>query len=243
VFKETSHVWGHVKYTVCRSARRRRTLALQIQQEGGIRVLAPERLSLKTIESFLRKRAGWIHRKLETRRQQRPRTQEDNIRDGGFATYRGAACLLRVTQSQNGRSGCAYTNGVIEIAVFGQGLSPAELGEEARLELRLWYKKQARREFQERVDHWAAKLGARPNRLIVTSPERRWGSCNARNVIRLNWRLILMPPPLLDYVVAHELCHVAHKNHARAYWRMLESVMPDCKQRRKQLREWERAAR
>ncbi|MDD5586916.1 MAG: SprT family zinc-dependent metalloprotease [Alphaproteobacteria bacterium] len=241
--QETSFKSDSVPYTVCRSERRRRTLALRVEQDGGLRILAPEGLSLKKIESFLQRHMGWIRRKRKLRRPQRSVVPGEELGDGSLAPYRGESCLLKITQTPERRSSCVYANGVLEVAVSGRDLSSALLGEEARLELRLWYKKQARREFQERAGYWSARLGVSFGRLIVTSPARRWGSCNARNDIRLNWRLILAPPPLLDYVVAHELCHVLHKNHARAFWGALGEVMPDYKQRRRQLRAWEASAR
>ncbi len=84
-------------------------------------------------------------------------------------------------------------------------------------------------------------LGVRYRKLMLTEPERQWGSCNAQNVIRLNWRLIMAPLSLIDYVAAHELCHVPHKNHGPRFWRMLEKSMPDYKARRRQLRQGARA--
>jgi len=133
-------------------------------------------------------------------------------------------------------------NGAIKINIPDAALSPKVLREEAHLELMLWYKKQARRVFQERMAYWAGLLDVNPGRLIVTNPSRRWGSCNAKDDIRLNWRLIMAHPALLDYVAAHELCHIRHKNHARAFWRCLAAVMPDYKIRRQELRVWEKKA-
>ena len=118
-------------------------------------------------------------------------------------------------------------------------LTAKTLREETRLELLLWYKGQARRDFRERLAVWAERLNVRHGRVIVSSPRRRWGSCSFRNDIRLNWRLMLMPPALIDYVVAHELCHVRHKHHGKSFWAELATVMPDWKTRRQGLRQWE----
>lgn len=152
--------------------------------------------------------------------------------------YCGEPHILRVTQASNASPGCAAQDKAIHITLLE--LSATALGAEIQTELHLWYKKQARRVFQERLPEWAARFGVTHGRLIVTNPSRRWGSCNAKNDIRLNWRLILLPPELLDYVVAHELAHVLHKDHSRAFWHTLATVMPDCRVRRARLREWER---
>jgi predicted metal-dependent hydrolase len=107
--------------------------------------------------------------------------------------------------------------------------------EEARLEILLWRKKQARRIFQERTDVWAARIGVKYRRLTPSNPRRQWGSCSAQNDIRINWRLVMAPPDLLDYVIVHELCHVTHKNHSKRFWNFVAVAMPDWKIRRKAL--------
>ncbi|MGE3623788.1 MAG: M48 family metallopeptidase, partial [Bdellovibrionales bacterium] len=99
----------------------------------------------------------------------------------------------------------------------------------------LWYKKEARRVFTERTEFWSQITGLRPRSLTVGNPQRQWGSCSAANDIRLNWRLILAAPALLDYVIVHELCHIPHKNHSSRFWALVESFLPGCKALRREL--------
>ena len=217
-------------YSVERSPKRRRSMALYLQPEGGVRILAPARASLDVILDFVRQRAGWIFNHL-------PRAKPaPKFVTGEILTYRGAPVRLEVTQDPTRRHGVALRETVLEINIPHPDLSPKALREEVQLELTLWYKKQARREFQERLAFWAERLGVTYGRVILTNATRRWGSCNARNDIRLNWKLITLEPEILDYVAAHELCHVRHKNHARPFWRFLASVMPDWQERRRRLR-------
>jgi len=119
---------------------------------------------------------------------------------------------------------------------------PADLvHDELKTELVLWYKKQARHIFAERMAYWATQLKVSPSRLIITNPRRRWGSCNAKNEIRLNWRLIMATPEVLDYVIVHELCHIPHKNHGKRFWRLVGTFIPQVSEKRQVLRNWEKS--
>ena len=77
---------------------------------------------------------------------------------------------------------------------------------------------------------------AGPGKLMIRQPQKRWASCDKDGNLRFNWRVIMAPMVLVDYIVAHELCHLRHLDHSPAYWRMLRSVMPDFERRRERLR-------
>jgi predicted metal-dependent hydrolase len=134
--------------------------------------------------------------------------------------------LIRLRQGFGGQEGrgtpCAAT--------------AADIREEIRLEIMLWYKKRARIVFRDCVAQWGEITGLRPRRVTVSNARRQWGSCSAGNDVRLNWRLVTAPPPLLDYVIVHELCHIAHKNHSQRFWDLVERYIPDCRARRRELR-------
>ncbi len=121
---------------------------------------------------------------------------------------------------------------------FPEDMSAAALKAEVQTETTLWRKRQARRIFGARVAHWAKEMGVAPRRLILCAPRRRWGSCNAKNDIRLNMNLIAAAPEILDYVIVHELAHIPHKNHGPAFWAFVARFIPDWKTRRKLLKSW-----
>ena len=98
-----------------------------------------------------------------------------------------------------------------------------------------WYRRHAKRHFPVRARTFAERLGILSPTVIVVDQSKRWGSCDARGRIRLNWRLIMAPMSLVDYVIAHEVCHVLEHNHSRGFWRTLETIMPDYERRIHQL--------
>jgi predicted metal-dependent hydrolase len=102
--------------------------------------------------------------------------------------------------------------------------------------LRKWYIARARELLNERLQHYSAELGTVPARVAIRNQSRRWGSCSSRGNVNLNWKLVMAPPAVLDYVVAHELCHLRHPNHQPEFWKMLAGIMPDFADRRKWLK-------
>ena len=86
------------------------------------------------------------------------------------------------------------------------------------------------------VQKRADQIAVKPSRLTIRDQRTRWGSCSSRGTISLNWRLIMAPPEVLDYVVVHELCHMKEHNHSQAFWKLVESHCPDFKQLRKWLK-------
>jgi predicted metal-dependent hydrolase len=102
--------------------------------------------------------------------------------------------------------------------------------------LRKWYIARARELLNERVIFYSKELGVMPNKIAIRNQSRRWGSCSSKGNINLNWKLVMAPPAILDYVVAHELCHLRHPNHRPEFWRLLATVMPDYGDRRKWLK-------
>ncbi|MDA1002925.1 MAG: M48 family metallopeptidase, partial [Chloroflexi bacterium] len=84
---------------------------------------------------------------------------------------------------------------------------------------------------------WATRLGWEPRRVIVKAQRRRWGSCARDGTVRLNWRLVMAEPALIDYVIVHELAHLAEPNHGPAFWARVRSALPDCDRLRRRLRD------
>jgi predicted metal-dependent hydrolase len=226
-----------VAFSVFRSRKRRRTVAFKMEQDSSLRVLAPFSASLASLTKILQSRASWIARELANRKNV---PAQNGFADGAVFSYLGHGYTLRVTQGGENPRSCLLSPRVLRVHVPDVSLSPESLQQEVRLEIMLWIKRRARAKLKKRLDLWAQRMGVSYKKLIVTDPARRWGSCSADNVIRLNWRLMLAPLPIIDYVVAHELAHVRHKDHSSRFWGFVADKMPDFQARRKILRRIER---
>ena len=101
-----------------------------------------------------------------------------------------------------------------------------------------WYKSRAADKLAADLERWWPKLGrGEKSRILIRDHRRQWGSCAADGTLRFNWRLVMTRPALIEYVVVHELAHLAHRNHSADFWDLVYEVMPDARQRRKQLDE------
>lgn len=101
-----------------------------------------------------------------------------------------------------------------------------------RKKLERWYREQANEIINERVSFWGNKMGCFPSQTSIKAQKSRWGSCTSSGHILLNWRLILAPVEVIDYVVIHELAHLTHMNHSKAFWDLVRAFEPNFKEKR-----------
>lgn len=118
---------------------------------------------------------------------------------------------------------------------------------EVKRKIEEWYLSQGKIIFPERAAHYdplvakAAESAGRPkigpiNRITIRNQKTRWGSCSGKGNLNFNWRLLMAPIEVLDYVVVHELCHLVYMNHSREFWQMVEQILPEAGQYRKWLK-------
>ena len=224
------HEGAAIEYEVVRSARRRRTLELTVDRHG-VHVAAPMRTPRREIEDFIRGRTPWILK-------HRPETTPPlTFEAGDLLPFLGVALPLAGTV-RPGRS-----------VHVERGLFGFEIGVSGRLDLPRrtraienalgrWYAERAREAIDESVARWSALTEGRPpTRVLVRNQRQRWGSCSPDGTLRFNWRLVMLDPTLLDYVVVHELTHLEVPNHGPGFWRAVARLLPDHVARRKRMRE------
>lgn len=211
-------------YALIRSAKRR-TLCLQISPAGQLRVLVPVNARQSDIEAFIQAKARWIERTLTRLKEA---AQAPPFTNGLALGYLDETLRLQLETSM-GSANVRRDGPVLSVG------APDERA--ARAALELWYREEARHHALARIIHFAPLVGRAPKRLRIAGQKTRWGSCSARGTISLNWRLMLVPSALFDYVIAHELCHLIAPHHRPPFWRELARVMPDYEERRANLRD------
>ncbi len=196
----------------------RRTLALSVGKQGLV-VHAPWRLSVTEIEHFAHAKSSWIWEKLQHYATRTVR--EWAWRDGMRLLYLGREIVLNVSSH-------SQQVVLIDDILHVPALSPKKIV--------AWYKHEAMRVFQWRLAEFAPQLDKLPTALRLTNARTRWGSCTSVGVIRLHWRLIQASMEEIDYVLAHELAHMTHMNHAAGFWQRVGVLLPDYRQPHLQLR-------
>ena len=212
-----------VAYQLRRS--QRRTIGLAIDHRG-LRVGAPSRARIGDIENLIHQHGQWVLDKLAAWRDRAAPGQLE-ITDGTVIFVLGEPWTIALTSL--GRARWQFGPGTIY-------LRPDATHHAGQLLERALHQK-ARTLFAERLALYAPRLGVACPALRLSSARTRWGSCNHRGDIALNWRLILMPLAIVDYVVAHELAHIREMNHSPRFWSVVEQLCPDWKARRLELRQ------
>lgn len=230
------HLGGReIAYTVERTGRRK-TIAVSVDL-SGVRVLAPADAGTEELEATLRRKAPWVVAKLALVEEMGQAPAAREFVSGETFHYLGRGYRLRVLPDPSAVATRIRLSGRHMLAPVAEGLDERLAQIAVRRGLIVWYEGRARERLPERIAAFAERVGIRPPHLLVRDQEKRWGSCDARGQIRANWRLMTLPLPLIDYVLAHEVCHVLEPNHRPPFWRLLEVVMPDWEVRRATLRE------
>ena len=210
-----------VGYTLRQGRNRRLTLTID---ERGLRVGAPLQIRIADVEEFIRNHGDWVVEKLdEYAVAHAPRQLA--IRSGVKIPVLEGEVTVEVMPGGN------------RVRWFGDTLI-LEARPDAELDMlaRRGLQRRATAIFSERLAHYAALMGCAVPQLGLSSARTRWGSCSHSGDIRLNWRLIHLPLPLIDYVVAHEMAHLIEMNHSPAFWSEVEKLYPNWQVARDELK-------
>jgi hypothetical protein len=223
-----------VAYRLRRSPRAKR-LRVTVSAEG-VQVVVPLRTPETEIQAFLERYRGWIERKWDAvdavlARHPGP----DRLEDGALVPLRGALFPLRVTTARGAGRRITFDH---EITVRLPPASPGlDREDEILALLESGLRREARADALELIARHGPPNGLEPKSLRIKGQKRLWGSCSSRGAINLNWRLILAPPEIIEYVVVHELCHLREPHHRPPFWRLVESILPDYEVRWRWLRD------
>jgi predicted metal-dependent hydrolase len=198
-----------IAYSIRRSERARR-VRVTVDAARGVEVVLPRRAPEREAAAALRELRPWIERRIA----ELERAQAAVAARGDSLPYLDEVLHVR---AEPGRSR-VHRRG-------SQLLAPA--GEARRAALERWYKRAARDEIADRLDAACRQTGSTYTKLTIRGQRTRWASCSPAGAMSFNWRLLLAPEAVLDYVVWHEVCHLEVMDHSRRFWSLLASRCPD----------------
>ena len=186
----------------------KKNLSIKLDSKGELIVYSPLNISLEYIEKILRSKEKWIISNINKIKNSCINNNYNKI------YFLGSEFISKIEISNSDDIYIENDTIVIKTKNLENDYIVGLLSG--------WYKSQANTIIKERVDNLATKCSLLPSRVLIKNQKSRWGSCNSKKEIRLNWRLILMPYYVIDYIIIHELCHIKHMNHSKDFWNLLE---------------------
>jgi len=205
-------------YNVRRSDRARR-VRVTVDAARGVEVVLPRRAAHRDAAAAVRELRPWIERRLRETEAQR----ETIAARGDTLPYLGRTLTL---MPQPGRTRVVLRDHTLLIPD----------GPDRMQAIERWYRRMARVELEPRVERACAELGVVHTRLTVRAQRTRWGSCSRAGALSFNWRLLLAPEPVLNYVVWHEVCHLRALDHSPRFWTLVATHCPDYREQSAWLR-------
>ncbi len=209
-------------YNIIRSGKRK-TVSIVIRTNNTIEVLAPSRAPTIVIDQFVRSKSAWIKRKLHFNREIRSNYKAKQFVAGELFQLLGTSLTLVI---KSGKRSVVHSDNEL-IVSLPTTLSPEKREATIKNMVQIWYRDQADIYLAQRCEELGKRVGKIALLVATKSYKSRWGSCHQDGRIYFNWRLMMAPVWVVDYVIVHELCHLAHHNHSREYWSLVESIMPD----------------
>jgi hypothetical protein len=197
----------------------------------GVEVVVPRRFPLDEVQPFVEEKRPWIERTLRRMAESETEVPRPRLEDGGEVPYLGERLALRVRVEPRRQRPHVSRRGH-ELHVF----VPRPRSDTVAEALERWYRRQAREEVGERLDWATLRAGTTYTKLQIRGQRSRWASCSSTGAMSFNWRLLLAPPEILDYVVEHEVAHLEVADHSDRFWNLLATRCPEWREHESWLR-------
>ncbi len=229
---------------------KRRTIGFSVGSDG-LSVRAPRWVSMAEVDKALQEKSAWILKKLDESRLRQHKMESSRIawKDGTLVPFLGEQVIVVIdprhayASSADGSAQLQSDDQAATLALPGVPRLTLHIGlphdaspERIRDAVQAWLMRQAKRIFEERLNHFAPQLKVHWTKMSLSNAGTRWGSATSDGRIRLNWRLIHLRMAVIDYVVVHELSHLRVMDHSPRFWNTVESIMPDYAALRGQLK-------
>jgi predicted metal-dependent hydrolase len=211
-----------IRYAIVYSGRK--TLGITVNPDGQVIVKSPQDASKNEIETKIKKRAAWILKQQAFFKSFGEKLPPRRYISGESHLYLGKQYILQLveTHGRASKNSVSFKGRSFEIVCSSKS--------KAESLMKAWYKERAKIKFAEIAEpviQRFKKYNVEPTSLYIQTMDNRWGSCTPKGKIILNTELIKAPKPCIEYVIAHELCHLLHRNHTQAFYNLLAAEMPD----------------
>ncbi len=222
---------GSYDYEIVYSSRK--TFAISISRDAKIVARAPKSMKKEAVESQMVRHVSEIMQMVEKTKKRKAALPIITVgKNDEIPCYNQTFRLI--IQESIGREQVIESGNILEIRIRTQ-----EKGyyERASLLLEKWYRQKAKSIFTTRVSYYSLRMNTSYEKIFIKEQKTCWGSCSSNRNLNFNWRLVLMPPEVLDYCVVHELAHLHEMNHSSAFWNHVKNEFPQYKNIRRFLKE------
>ena len=210
--------------------RNRKSLAIQIEPIDKILVLSPTGLPEDIIKEKVKSKGKWIIKKLLDFKDMGYLPFNREFVNGEAFMYFGRNYSLQIILDKNLKNPkVELSNGKFAIS------TPIKDQVILKKAMEKWYRREAKKIILKRIEFYKPKFSIEPRIIKIKEQKKRWGSCTPKGDLLFNWRAVMAPSPVIDYIIVHELSHLIHRNHSQKFWNQVESILPDYKIRKKWL--------
>ena len=206
-----------------RRSDRRSTVGITVERDGRLVLAAPSDASVEDLDRVVAQRRDWIEDKLAAKAEVfRPMPPKEYVSGEGFR-YLGRSYRLKIIPSEPDGPALRLLRGRFELR--------GDARSEGREHYVRWYTRQLEPRLQHLVADLAPRVGAEPSGVRVRDLGYRWGSRGRDGLVYIHWRVAMLPPTAIEYVVAHEMVHLVERRHGKAFWQRVSRLMPDYAER------------
>jgi hypothetical protein len=220
-----------VEVAIVRAARKRSS-SIEIRDNAVI-IRVPKRMRLDEIRGVLLEKANWINKKL-AEQAKRPTAPKRVFEDGSSFPFMGQDYTLKIIE---GAKNNIQIEGNSLVLTLRNIKKITDLPARVKRTVRKWYMSEALALLTEKTTTIANQIEAKAGTVTIRDFKSRWGGCHPSGNIHYNWRIVMGPEDLVNYLVAHEVSHLNHHNHSPAFWDEVWFIMPDYKDWRNWLRD------
>lgn len=221
----------NLPYKIKRSDRK--SVGFAIGPNMQLIVKAPQEVSVGKIEKLIEKKKPWIFKKIKDIKKQKPAPLDKEFLSGEKLLYKGRRYKLKVNKVKNDER-LSFDKGIFNLYLEKYN-KEKERRSRAKNIIKDWYKNRAKKELKKKANYYASSTGLSPKGIKIKSLNKKWGE-HKKGTIELNWRLIMTPTKVQDYIIVHELTHLEYSNHSAKFWSLVGAVIPDYKERREWLK-------
>lgn len=218
-----------ISYDIKRSPKAKH-IRLEVRSETGLTVIIPRLYNAGELPALIKKKQRWILEKIAKYNNNQTSRQSNTVKNGDSVLYLGQGFEVVGVQSYKNHVTMNVESNRLEVGMKtdNRGLSVILEG---------WYRKQAANLIEEKAKKLCVRMGITYNRISIRGQKTRWGSCSKQGNLSFNWKLIMAPEPVVDYVIIHELAHLIEMNHSKRFWQIVENNCPNWSDHRKWLKE------